>query len=72
MVEDNERNQMINDLNALGFEPILKNLLYGNERYSEETNKIAFSAFQEFIKRWRHCKYVSGCWSGVASDQALL
>ena len=27
------------------------NLLYGNERYSEETNKIAFSAVQEFIKK---------------------
>ena len=30
----NERNQMLNDLNALGFEPLLKSLLYGNQRYS--------------------------------------
>ena len=46
----NKRNQMINDLNALGFEPLLKILLYGNERYSKETNKIVFSTVQEFIK----------------------
>ena len=42
---------MINDHNSLGFEPLLKNLLYGNDRYSEGTNKIAFSAVQEFIKK---------------------
>ena len=41
---------MINDLNALGFDPLLTNLLCGNEMYSEETNKIAFSAVQDFIK----------------------
>ena len=38
-----------NNLNAIDFESPLKNLLYGNEWYSEETNKIAFSAIQEFI-----------------------
>ena len=38
-----------NDLNALGFEPLLKNLLYDYRRYSEEKNKIVFSAVQEFI-----------------------
>ena len=41
---------MINDLNAIGFEPLLKNLLYGNEMYSEKTSKIAFCAVSEFIK----------------------
>ena len=41
---------MINDLSALGVEPLLTNTLYGNERDSEQTNKIAFSAVQEFIK----------------------
>ena len=35
---------MVKDPNALGFEPHLNNLLYGNERYSEVTNKIALSA----------------------------
>ena len=45
----NERNQMKNDLNALGIEPLLKNLLYGNERYSEKSNKLAFDAVEEFI-----------------------
>ena len=39
------------DLNALGFEPILKQIsCMVIERYSEETNKIAVSAVEEFIK----------------------
>ena len=44
---------MINDLIAIGFEPLLKHLLYGNESYSQETNKTAFSAVQEIIKIWK-------------------
>ena len=43
------RDQPIDDLNAIGFEP----LLYGNERYSEEPNKAAISAVQVFIRETR-------------------
>ena len=42
----NERNKMITDLSAIGFD-LLNNLFYGMkaiERYSEETNKTAFGA----------------------------
>jgi hypothetical protein len=45
-----ERNEMLNNLQILGFEPLLKNLLYGNEIYSENTNKTAFNIIQQFIK----------------------
>ena len=41
------RNQ-ITDLNAIGFQPHIKKSL-GNDKYSEETNKTAFSVVQEFI-----------------------
>ena len=33
---------MINNINSIGLEPILNNCFYGNEGYSEETNKTAF------------------------------
>ncbi len=45
-----ERNEMLNDLQILGFEPLLKNLLYGSEVYSDNTNKKAFNIIQQFIK----------------------
>ena len=41
---------MIADLNMLGFEPSLNNLLYGNATYSEKTNQNAFLVIQQFIQ----------------------
>ena len=40
---------MITELNRLGFEPLLNNLLYGNATCSEETNPTAFLIIQQFI-----------------------
>ena len=34
--------EMITELNGVGFEPLLNNLLYWNDMYSEETNQKAF------------------------------
>jgi len=47
---NNEHIQMIADLNLLGFEPLLNNLLYGNATYSEKTNQNAFLVIQQFIQ----------------------
>ena len=50
LLYSNERNQMIIELNRLGFEPLLNNLLYGDAVYSKETNQKAFVIIQQFIK----------------------
>ena len=41
---------MFNELNQLVFDPLLNNLLYGNDKFSEETNRKAFLIIQKFIK----------------------
>ena len=41
---------MITELNKLGFESLLNNLLYGHAMYSEATNQKSFLIIQQFIK----------------------
>ena len=44
-----ERNVMLNELQGIGFQPSLQNLLYGNSQYSDECNIQAFDIIQNFI-----------------------
>ena len=46
-----ERTLMLEKLNLIGFSPLLKNLLFGNEKYEENKNKQAFETIQEFINQ---------------------
>ena len=44
-----ERNEMLNELQGIGFQANLQNLLYGNSQYSDECNIQAFDIIQKFI-----------------------
>ena len=46
----NERALMLSDLRDIGFKPTTKNLLFGNEMYTEIINKQAVDIVQNFIK----------------------
>ena len=46
-----ERLELITVLNQLGFEPLLNNLLFGNDSLSNETNVSACLAIQNYIKK---------------------
>ena len=45
----NERNEMFNKLNQIGFNPSLNNLLYGNNQYTDQVNIQAFYIIQEYL-----------------------
>ena len=44
-----KRNEMLNELQGIGFQPSLQNLLYGNSQYSDGCNIQAFDIIQSFI-----------------------
>ena len=46
----NEREDLLRELNQLGFDPLLSNLLYGDSSLSSEKNVKAFISIQKFIK----------------------
>jgi len=45
-----ERLIMLNDMQNINFDPIFSNLLYGNNKYNEETNIKGFQIIQKFVK----------------------
>ena len=47
----NERTEMLAKLELLAFQPILKNIRFGNETYEEAINIMVFNVVQEF-KFW--------------------
>ena len=45
----NERKVMLTELSNLNFRPVIKNLLFGNIDYTDDTNAKAFKIIQTFI-----------------------
>ena len=45
----NERTTMLNELQRMGFQPTLKNILYGSSKYTADLNCRAFLVIQEFL-----------------------
>ena len=46
----NERTPLLTELDKLKFKPVVKNLLFGNAQYTDESNFKAFTFIQKFIK----------------------
>ena len=49
-LHNNARNKLFADLNRLGFDPSLNNLLYGDKSLRDKINIDAFKAIQTFLK----------------------
>ena len=47
----NERQDLLNKLTAISFQPTVSNLLYGNKEYTDECNIQAFNHIHDFIKQ---------------------
>ena len=46
----NERTPLLTELDKLKFKPVVKNLLFGNAQYTDESNFKAVTFIQKFIK----------------------